>query len=341
MSETFDLMVDPLPEPIQAAIETHTRLLANQQYDQGQLQAVVETLLRWDPGDTITVAFLGGDAELHAKIRDAANEWTEHANLTFDFETAPGVFRTWSRDDTAYAADIRIGFDRVFQPGYWSIVGRNSVEPNVVSPAQASMNYGGFDVRLPADYAATVLHEFGHALGLHHEHASPNGGCDNEFRFNDDPGYQRTTDAEGRFIEDAQGRRPGIYTVLSGPPNRWPKDKVDRNLRQLPRSSAYEAGPFDVSSIMKYYFADWMFVRGASSVCFSEKNVTLSDGDIVGIKKAYPLSPQEQRERMTHSRDVLTMAAESPLEEDLRGRIRSRLQKFGAIRHDDAGGATR
>ncbi len=252
MFEQDALVLDPLPEAIQAALENHNRLLANTQEDPDVLQSVVETLLRWDAGDVITVAFRGGTADLHRKIAQAASEWTKHANLRFDFGEQAGAFRKWSPSDTQYAADIRIGFDTVFQPGYWSVVGRNSVQPAVVGPGAASMNFGGFDTRLPAEFAATVMHEFGHAIGFQHEHAHPTGGCDNEFRWNDDPGYRRTVDANGQFIPDAAGRRPGIYTVLAGPPNRWSKAKVDHNLKQLPNSSAFQLGPFDRQSIMKY-----------------------------------------------------------------------------------------
>ncbi len=326
-----DLVLDPLPEALQAAVETHTRLLANQQQQPDALQAVVETLLRWAPGETITVGFVGGTTALHQKIADAASEWATHGNFQIDFGKNNGAFRTWSASDASYAADIRIGFDNVFQPGYWSLVGRNSVEPNIVGFGQASMNFGGFDVRLPGDFAATVLHEFGHALAFHHEHASPAGGCDNEFRFNDDPEYQRTVDQFGQFIPDAQGRRPGIYTVLAGPPNRWSKAKVDRNLRQVPNSNAFDVGPFDRDSIMKYHFPEWMFVRGQASVCYSERNLVLSAGDIIGIKKAYPHAENDTRELARRTRETLTSVAESNLDAGTRARIRERLKtRYGA-----------
>jgi hypothetical protein len=323
------LRLDPLPDGLQAAVETHTRLLANQSDDMAQLQAVVETLATWDAGDVVRVAFNGGDAALHRKIADAALGWTQHANIQLDFGEQNGAFRTWAAADTRYTADIRISFDRVFQPGYWSLVGRHSVEPNIVAFGGASMNFGGFDIRLPQDFASTVLHEFGHALGMHHEHASPAGGCDDEFRWNDDPGYRGTVDGVGQFIPDTDGRRPGIYTVLAGPPNRWSKAKVDRNLRQLAPSSAFQVGPFDVKSIMKYHFPDWMFTRGKASVCYSEENLVLSDGDIIGIEKAYPRSATEQRDQARRAHDVLTAAATSN-PEIARAAFRARLSGLAA-----------
>src|SRR5206468_3968540 len=116
------------------------------------------------------------------------------------------------------------------------------------------------------------------------------------FRWDDDPGYQPTTDQYGQFTADPDGRRPGIYTVLGGPPNNWPPSEVDFNLKQLQAndSHAFEVSRFDRASIMKYYFPDWMFESGGQSPCFSQgENLTLSTLDIQGIKRAYPRAGAE------------------------------------------------
>src|SRR5690349_10941147 len=105
------------------------------------------------------------------------------------------------------------------------------------------MNFEGFDVQLPQDWRGVVLHEFGHALGLEHEHQHPVQPCD--FRWEDDPGYTPTTDRFGQFTPDEAGRKPGIYTLLGGPPNRWSREMVDFNLRKLPDSSAFRTSAFD------------------------------------------------------------------------------------------------
>jgi hypothetical protein len=49
-----------------------------------------------------------------------------------------------------------------------------------------------------------VLHEFGHALGLIHEHQNPVGGI--------------------------QWNKPAVYADLGGPPNFWGKATVDNNM---------------------------------------------------------------------------------------------------------------
>lgn len=152
---------------------------------------------------------------------------------------------------------------------------------------QASMNFDSFDKELPADWAGTVRHEFGHALGFEHEHQSPVGGCD--FRFDDDQGYEKSLDANGWYTNDRQGRRPGLYTYLGGKANYWPPLVVDFQLRNIPTTSAFLIGPFDKQSIMKYFFDAAMFISGDQSPCYSQpENETLSAQDIAGVQKAYP-----------------------------------------------------
>ena len=250
---------------------------------------VLETPKLWTNASTVTVAFNGGSDDLRGKIESAAHEWTNYANLTLEFRNDDGAFRTWSRQDTEFSADIRISFNYA---GYWSMVGTDSVE--LMKPSHASMNFSGFTTNLPSSWRKTVLHEFGHALGLHHEHQNPAGHCDQEFRWEDDPGYVRTRDMYGQFTRDAQQRRPGLYTRLGGPPNNWDRETVDHNLRQLPYDGKLISDP-DRKSIMFYQFAPWMFKRGAQSPCYVGPNTTLSAGDKQAMREAYPGKGSEAR----------------------------------------------
>ncbi|TXF89658.1 hypothetical protein FUA23_09415 [Neolewinella aurantiaca] len=113
----------------------------------------------WVSGSTITVKFFDGSAALRNRVMQYAAEWTRYGNLKFE------VVRSGP-------ADIRISFTQ--NGSSWSMVGNSSARADQQKP---SMNFGWLTDLTP-DYEVkrTVLHEFGHALGLLHEHQNPAGG---------------------------------------------------------------------------------------------------------------------------------------------------------------------
>lgn len=119
------------------------------------LRAVFEFRKMWINGSTLRVRFMGGTAEQRALVRQQAQWWTEHANLTFAFNNVPD-------------AEIRIAFDPT--DGAWSYVGTDCKK---IPQGEPTMNLGFFD-------GGTAGHEFGHAIGLGHEHQNPAGGWDDE-----------------------------------------------------------------------------------------------------------------------------------------------------------------
>ena len=116
---------------------------------------VMDMSSKWTNGSSIRVKFMGGSANVRQRIMHYAKAWEQFANIKLNF--------------IEYGdADIRISF---VGGGYYSVVGTMAKR---VPQTQQTMNYEGFDDNLP-DYMLkrTVLHEFGHALGLLHEHKSP------------------------------------------------------------------------------------------------------------------------------------------------------------------------
>jgi len=313
------ILLDELPEHVVASMEARARLFAGLPQDNtAGFEFFVNDLQKWEPGQTVRVAFLGGDSALHRDIADATLQITEACNLKLDFGLNPttGKYRTWSESDANYSAEIRVSFD---QSGYFSLVGADSVNPLIGMngaavggrPNQRSLNLGGFHLARPASWKKTTRHEFLHALAFHHEHQSPVGGCDAQFRWEDDPGYTFARNLNGEYITDAAGRRPGIYTYLSGAPNGWGRSKVDHNLRQA-NSSAGTAGAFDRESIMLYRFPALFYVSAPNPCAPIGNGENLSAGDIAGLKLLYPHDTESiatQTRRRTRIKDVISKSS--------------------------------
>lgn len=256
-------IMEHYPEKIQAKLELRDNNLQKsaRKFNGNRFQLVVEDVKLWRVG-VLKISFKGGTPSLHKKIVDVASEWCKHANIKFDFgySTKTRKYRAWKKNDTSH---IRIGFA---DEGYWSLVGTDSHDPSIVDLGEISMNFEGFDQSLPGDWKATVLHEFGHALGFHHEHATPGFECDFDW--------------------------PTLYAYLAGSPNFWSKRTVDHNLKQLP-ARGLSFSKHDPKSIMHYSFDDWMFKTGKSSRCYIKPNNSLSASDKAMAKKAYPFEKGE------------------------------------------------
>jgi hypothetical protein len=305
-----DIVLDALPESVQATMRVRDKWFNSRGDVQSGFEFIVSDLQRWTPGQTVRVAFLGGTPELHAEIESATESVTSACNLVLDFRNAAtGGFRSWSEQDEVYAAEIRVSFD---QGGYFSLVGTDSVNPAIGAPlhvvggrpGQRSLNLGGFTFQKPAAWRGVVRHEFLHALSFHHSHQNMRGPCQQEFRWDDDRDYQPTQDAQGRFVPDSEGRRPGIYTYLAGFPNFWSAATVDHNLKTEEDPSVV-AGPFDRASVMLYRFPELFYKSLPSSCAPTGEGIDLSDGDKRGLRLLYPTTAPERDAAVERQRSIL------------------------------------
>lgn len=116
----------------------------------------------WGVGRTLRVHFLdaaqypAGRVEM---VMAVANEWTRYANLTFVVSADP-------------ASELRVSFNP--RGGCWSQIGTNALSILPPAPTINLSVFGAATVR--PDYCKYVLHEFGHAIGCIHEHATPIAG---------------------------------------------------------------------------------------------------------------------------------------------------------------------
>jgi serralysin len=196
---------------------------------------------RWPTGTTISIKFLEGDAGLQQRVKDVANGWTSLANLGFDFRNA---------GDT----DMRIAFQQ--GKGSWSYLGTVCRQ---IPQDEPTMNYGWLTPDSPDDVLRrVVLHEFGHALGLIHEHQNPQGGI--------------------------QWNRDAVIRDLSGPPNNWSLETIEFNIFQRNSLSEVTATSVDKASIMMYVIPQSWTLDGFSS----DLNSELSVQDKEFIRTAYP-----------------------------------------------------
>jgi serralysin len=91
------------------------------------------------------------------------------------------------------------------------------------------MNFGGLTLESDeAEYSRVVLHEFGHALGMIHEHQNP--------------------------ANEIQWNNPEVYRALGGPPNNWDTDTIDHNMFREYSQDQTQFTDFDEKSIMLYSF---------------------------------------------------------------------------------------
>jgi len=317
-----DVVLDLLPDEVEVSVRKRDEWLKSVQEGSAGLEFIAKDVSRWTPGQKVRVAFLGGDTALRKEIAEATKEITDVANIVLDFtDPATAEFRTWSEADTAYAADIRVSFDK---PGFFSLVGTDSINPQIGAgriggrPNQCSLNLGGFPTQRPPNWQGVVRHEFMHAMGFVHEHQNMRGPCEAGMRWDDDPGYVKTQDPRGTFITDANGRQPGIYTYLSGFPNFWNKQKIDFNLRTHDDANTV-AGPFEKESVMLYRFAA-LFYKDPNNGCVpaADGGLSLSEGDRRGLRLLYPRTVQELAQIAERARKALE-AVETKASPELEG----------------------
>lgn len=195
----------------------------------------------WKAGSTLRVSFIGGTPYMRKKIQAIAEEWMLYANIRFAFNVRG-------------TAEVRCAFEKT--GGCWSYVGTSGLHAPKREP---TMNLGWIsDLSSDTEYRRVVLHEFGHVLGLIHEHSSPAA----KIPWNED--------AVLSYYKRTQG---------------WSAEKTRFNVLEPERVTDYTK--FDPDSIMLYPVARELTRNGFE---IPWVNSELSDTDKAFIATLYPFS---------------------------------------------------
>jgi hypothetical protein len=181
----------------------------------------------WRNGSTLRMRFIGGSSAQHALVLSATAEWARYANIHFVVSDSPD-------------AELRIAFKP--ENGSWAYMGADSLALRNTEP---TMNLG-----IPQ--AREVLHEFGHVLGLIHEHQNPNAVL--------------------------PWNREAVYREM----DYLPREQINRSILDKEKISGYRE--YDPNSIMFFAFDGKLFTDGLAR---GGKQV-LSDSDKAFIAKLYP-----------------------------------------------------
>lgn len=201
----------------------------------GAVRALMPIGKLWMNGSTLRVRFVGGSTNQKQIAREQALWWSTHANLKFDFNDAPN-------------AEIRVTFDP--NDGAWSYIGTDC---RSIPLDQPTMNLGFLD-------GGTAAHEFGHAIGLAHEHQNPAGGIE--------------------WNEEV------VIRDMAGPPNFWDEATTRHNILNKYSVDQVKGTRFDPDSIMLYFFpASW-----TRSGVGTKANEVLSSMEkaFIASREAYP-----------------------------------------------------
>lgn len=224
------------PHAIYTCIDKHLE----GEEDENLRSAVIRNKL-WTVGQVIRVKFMDSLSNtLRLRIEKAAREWELYGNVRFQF-----VRRG--------KAEIRIGLNP--KEGSWSYMGRDALYLDSLSK---TMNFGWFTDRTP-DYEVrrTTLHEFGHALGLIHEHQHP--------------------------LQNIQWNLEKVYTYYAQTQG-WDRQDVEQNLFRKYSNTQTQFCKYDPLSIMHYSVPKQLTLDG-----FEVRwNVQLSVEDKNFIGRMYP-----------------------------------------------------
>lgn len=204
--------------------------------------------LLWNNGQVVKVAFLNGSSELQSKVITAGKIWEKYANIRFELA---------EKEESHVRIDLSPG------KGHKSLIG---IESKMAEQGEATMWLDSLDLQSPKWLRATVLHEFGHVLGLLHEIQHPLAGI----KWNKEKIYEEYLKGCGDWGAECNQ-----------------EDLFAKHALFYANGTSY-----DNKSIMHYAILPWMTLDGYET----KWNFDLSAGDIELVQKLYPKNGQRETE---------------------------------------------
>ncbi len=216
----------------------------------------------WPTGFTIQGCFLSGTTTHKRVFIEAAREWMQHANIVFDFGSAP-AYR--SCPDLSPYPPLRVEI----KPGDSSSkVGTTAFDLLELEPTtNISPVVPGSSQQMSETYLRSVMmHEIGHFLGLRHEHQHPESQCYTNFAW-----AKLCTRVDK--LRQADDVSLVAFTAL--------------NLLPRTANTGASAMPYDPQSVMHYKFSGGVLKNGRGA-CSGDAPLVLSAGDRKRIAMLYP-----------------------------------------------------
>jgi len=246
----------------------------NTKSDKNQLKAIFRTNALWANGTGLNVCFLDTPPKKFPRTKYTEAQYSsgelDPLQKKFDkyilYQTSiidsikkivkerfePIVNMKFNFISDKRRANIRISFKG---KGCWSFIGTDN--NNVFSHHSPTMNFQWFDV-------GTVLHEFGHVLGLVHEHQNPRG---NPINWN--------------LLK--------LFQYFGGPPNYWDPAQVMTQVVNKYSITEINGSEYDPDSIMLYFYPAKVTTDGKGT----KQNDKFSKYDVYWLNKQYPFTGKD------------------------------------------------
>ena len=220
----------------------------------------------WPNGKKIKVAFMKQSFTFEGQKHEDTGYTSKKARWvqdTIEKYIVPIANLSFEWDVSLRESDVRISF--IKELGSFSYLGTQSLEQDKSSITMnlgwTDQDVGSSDDPMLAGTGVVIVHEFGHLLGMIHEHSRADAKLD--------------------------WNKPVVYEELGAPPNNWDHAMCDAQIFKQYALSSFNGSVYDSHSVMHYVFPNKFFKNAPSLVPAHG----LSDLDIVWINKKYPGKP--------------------------------------------------